>query len=202
MKTYIKIIAILFVNIVIAQEPPVLSTTSLANPDQDLDVGRNGNYAMDTANERNQYVGTWQYNQNGILFQIKIEKKDKFLNDAVYNGERIFYSYQDVVTFKYRLVKNGVTIYNNINQTGFPALAIIPTAMKKGSSDKLYGDFHDAIKEVMGVVLITRLNTTPAKINFNLILGEYYFTSNNHVPNPNEPLFTMPTGGIEMLKIN
>ena len=56
---------------------PVTSTTSLSNPDSDPNFTSNGNYAQDTANERQQYVGTWEYNQNGILFQVKIEKKDQ-----------------------------------------------------------------------------------------------------------------------------
>ena len=202
MKIYIKIIAILFVNIVIAQEPPVLSTTSLANAAQNLDIAKEGNYAMDTANQRNQYVGTWQYNQNGVLFQIKIEKKDKYLNEGIYNGQRVFYNYRDVVTFKYRLVKNGVTIYNNINQTSFPASAYIPIATKKGSNTYLYGGFHDATNNVVGSVSITRQNTTPAKITFNLNRYDYDLRNPHSSYDPNQPLFTVPTGSIEMVKIN
>lgn len=202
MKLYIKLFVILLIsNTVLAQEPPVLSTTSLINPDEDINFGNNGNYAMDTANERDQYVGTWEYNQNGILFQVKIEKKDKYLNQ-VPSGPMSFYTYADVVTFKYKLVKNGVTIYNNINQIGFPSSIRIPTAIKKSINDYLHGQYRDVVEPVVGRVNITRLNTTPAKIFFDLNLGTYYFTDPNYNPDPNTPLFAIPTGGFEMVKIN
>lgn len=201
MKTYIKIIALLIVNILFAQEPPVLSTTSLSNSDQDLDIGRNGNYAIDSANERNQYVGTWRYNQNGILFEVKIEKKDKHMH-GIESGTYPYYIFTDVVTFKYKLVKNGVTIYNNLNQVGFPRNATIPTAIKMGSDTYLRGGYLDVVKPVMGRVNITRLNTTPAKIFFDLNLSNYYFTETDYVPDPIQTLFTIPTGGFEMVKIN
>jgi len=202
MKTYIKLTALLFLNIALAQEPPVLSTTSLANPNDDSNETINGNYAIDTANQRNQYVGTWEYNQNGTLFQVKIEKKDKYLSQGIYNGQSLFYSFVDVVTFKYRLVKNGVTIYNNINQTSFPASAYIPIATKKGSNTYLYGGFHDATNNVVGSVSITRQNTTPAKITFNLNRYDYDLRNPHSSYDPNQPLFTVPTGSIEMVKIN
>lgn len=193
--------ALLFTSIVFSQEPPVLSTTSLTNPDDDINFGATGNYAMDTANERNQYIGTWRYNQNGVLFEVKIEKKDKYLNQ-IPSGPLAFYTYADVVTFKYRLVKNGVTIYNNLNQVGFPSSARIPTAIKKGTNNYLHGQYRDVVKPVVGRVDITRLNTTPAKIFFDLNLGTYYFSEIDYVPDPNQTLFAIPTGGFEMVKVN
>ncbi|WP_417369985.1 hypothetical protein [Flavobacterium beibuense] len=60
MKSLISIIIILIGFNVPAQSLPVTSTTSLTNPDIDPNFGTNGNYAQDTTNERDQYVGTWQ----------------------------------------------------------------------------------------------------------------------------------------------
>ena len=88
MKIYIKLAMLLLCNYLSAQELPVLSTTSLANSEDDLDISNNGNYAVDTNNERNQYVGLWEYNQNGIIFQLKIEKQDQIINKIEYKVGR------------------------------------------------------------------------------------------------------------------
>ena len=57
---------------------PVLTTTSLTgNPTLDSNFLKSGNYAIDTNNERNQYVGLWRYENNEILFELKMEKRDQ-----------------------------------------------------------------------------------------------------------------------------
>ena len=56
MKTFYNFFCLIVINITFAQLP-TLSTTSLANSAEDLDKANNGNYAIDTANERQQYVG-------------------------------------------------------------------------------------------------------------------------------------------------
>lgn len=194
-------ILLLFTNCLFAQLPPITSTTSLSNPDIDPNFCSDGNYAQDTANERDQYVGTWEYSQNGTLFQVKIEKKDQSLNKVEVNGTILCYTYCDEVTFKYKLVKNGIIIHDNLNQTTYND-PYIPTAIKKGTSDDLYGSFRDMANNVMGRVSIKRLNTSPPKITFNLSTGAYYLLNPDESYNPNQPLFSVPTGEIEMVKIN
>ena len=72
MKNILKLILVLFVQNIYAQYP-VLTTTSLAgDPNLDSNYSKSGNYAMDTNNERDQYVGLWRYQDNEILFELKI----------------------------------------------------------------------------------------------------------------------------------
>ncbi|KAF2516828.1 hypothetical protein E0W68_11475 [Flavobacterium salilacus subsp. salilacus] len=204
MKTYITLFTLLLFNFVSAQQLPVLSTTQLSNADNDMNYGANGNYAMDTANERDQYVGTWEYNQNGTLFQVKIEKKDMDMNQITGSGVPgvDFYNYTDVVTFKYKLVKNGVTIYNNLNTTYTENSTYFP-AIQSGGDNYLYGRFLDYTRNVAGIVTVTKLNTTnPEKIIFNISLTGNYKRNPDTYYDDGQPLFTVPTGEIEMVKIN
>lgn len=185
-----------------AQQLPVTTITSLENPDSDINFGSTGIYAQDTANERDQYVGTWEYNQNGTLFQIKIQKKDQILSNWLDNyGNTIRYNYCDVVFFTYKLIINGNTIYNNLNQDVFPEV-YASQAIKKGIDNDLYGSFLDATKNVVGTVSIKRLDTTPPKITFNMSTGAYFLLNPDESYNQNEQLFYVPTGEIEMVKIN
>lgn len=200
MKTYITFFLLLLFNCAIAQQLPVLTTTSFTNNNDDFKHAKNGNYAMDVDNERNQYVGTWEYNQNGILFQVKIEKIDQYLNKVEYNGEVISYNYSDVVTFKYKLIKNGITLYNNLN-TIFADGANIPIAYKKINSN-LYGEFLDYSGNVMARIEIEKLNTNPEKIIFNNIVNAYYLLSPPDSYTQGQQLFYIPTEPIEMVKIN
>ncbi|OYQ46364.1 hypothetical protein CHU92_01480, partial [Flavobacterium cyanobacteriorum] len=102
-----------------AQNLPVLSTTSLNNPFIDFEHWKKGNYAKDTGNTRDQYVGTWQYSQGNTVFQVRIFKQDQVLFDRVFNGQVEDYGYLDCVILKYRLVKNGVVIFDNLASTSY-----------------------------------------------------------------------------------
>lgn len=198
MKTKFNIIILLITNCLFAQYP-ILSNTSFANQNDENLHTNTGNYAIDTANERDQYVGTWQYNQNGVLFQVKIEKKDQHLLDFTSISSNYFYA--DVVTLKYRLVKNGVEVFNNLNQTLFTGTDYMSTAIKEGGDDYLYGTFYDKTRNVSGVVTITKLNTTPEKITFKVPLGAYHMMNPDIYYQDGQPLFSIPTGEIEMVKI-
>jgi len=202
MMRFVLLLLMILINFEVAiAQLPVTSTTSFSNPNHESEHGKNGNYAIDTANERNQYVGLWEYNQNGTLFQVKMEKVDQYLNQGVYNGNVINYNYADVIMFKYRLVKNGVEIYNDLNQVWFPKSYNTSIATKISSANYLYGSFIDQTRKVGGRVSITKLNTTPEKIIFDVSLGGYYFLNPPGYYDDNQPLFTFPTGGIEMVKI-
>jgi len=183
-----------------AQDLPVLSTTSLANEEDDLKIGNHGSYAVDTNNERDQYVGLWEYNQNGIIFQLKIEKKDKVVRRYKFNGVVTKYSFCDRVILKYKIVKNNIVIYDNLSE-----LNVDPETgwgLKKGSLQVLFGRILDRTRNVRGSYTIEKLSGNPQKINFNLVLGDYKFLNDPSFYQDGQPLFSIPTGGIEMVKID
>ncbi len=190
----------LIVNISYAQLP-VITTTSLAgDPSNDVNFLKNGNYAIDVNNERDQYVGLWRYQDNGILFELKIEKKNQYINKVFIQGITSYHFF-DVLTFKYKLIKNNVLIYDNLNQT-IPE-DYISIATKYGVDNYAYGGFLDATRNVCAKVSITKTNTNPEKIFFDLSSGAYYLLNpisyyEGHVI----PLFNVPTNGIEMLKVD
>ena len=202
MKT-LYLILLLFTNCLLAQELPVLSTTSLANPDHNNSIFCNdGNYAQDTANEREQYVGTWEYREKNVLFQLKIEKGDKHLTKWENNGKVSRYNYSDVVFFKYKLIVKGNVIFDNLNQDIYFQEDVYPLATKMGSHEDLGGIFIDVTKNIGSTLTIKRLNTAPAKIIFNLSSINSFPLKPGQDYNPDHPDFTVPTGEIEMIKIN
>jgi hypothetical protein len=177
-----------------AQQPPVLNTYSLANPQHEFKITKKGSYSKDYADERNQYVGTWQYSQNGILFEVKMEKKDQHLFQTPYN-----YFYVDVILIRYRLIKNGVDIYNNYNSVDPEVLS---EGTKQGGDDYLNCSFLDVTRQVLGDATVKKLSGTPEKILFNLSTGGYMLLGPPEIYQPGVDLFSIPTGPIEMLKIN
>lgn len=200
MKSSITIILLLVVLSVSAQNPPILSTTSLANPEQEFDHPKKGNYAQDTSNSRDEFVGTWQYNQNGVLFQLRIFKQDQVLEKKELNGQVLDYYYYDYVILKYKLVKNGTVLFDNINDNSINTDESY--GYKEINSD-LRGGLTDMTRNVRGYYLIKRepFSSTP-KIRFNLILGNYKMLNDPSYYDDGQPLFSIPTGGIEMIKIN
>lgn len=194
MKKYIALLLILISTTAMAQ-PPVLNTYSLANPAHENYVATNGSYFVDTGNERNQYVGTWQYSQNGVLFQLKLEKKDQHL----FQSPSLGYHYVDIIAIKYRLVKNGVEVFNNLNA---PYPEFVPRGIKHGWDDYLNCSFIDYTRNVMVLVLIKKLQGQPEKISFELKRGAYSLLNPIEFYNDGQPLFNVPTEPIEMVKIN
>jgi hypothetical protein len=181
---------------------PILSTTSLAgDPTTDSNFSKKGNYAVDTNNERNQYVGLWRYEQNGVLFELKMEKRDQYLYRFTYNGITD-YDYSDVIIFKYKLVKNGITIYDNLNAT-IPNENYFSSATKYGDYDYLSGRMIDMTRNVNASVSIKRLTATnPDKIYFDLSSGGYSLLNPiEYYQGSNEKLFNIPTDGIEMVMV-
>lgn len=195
MKNYIVIALYLFTNLCIAQ-PPILDTYSLANPNHEKHLCLNGTYFKDTANERDQYVGTWEYNQNNVLFQIKLEKVDQHLTESTWK-----YYYTDIISIKYRLVKNGVEIFNNLNSTP----AVISEGVKQGSDEYLNCGFIDYTQNVSVLVHIKKLPSLqggPQWLEFKLFTGAYRLLNPSEYYQPGVNLFNVPTEPIQMLKIN
>lgn len=199
MKTYIYIFTLLLCNLITAQNLPVLSTTSLADWEKSMEHAKNGNYAKDIQNYRDQYVGFWEYNQNGIIFQLKIEKEDMVLNKIEYNGVVSSYNYIDKIVLRYRLVKNGVVLHDNLNDSTLDFTN--GWGIKQFNRD-LYGRMLDYTRNVMGSYTITKPVGSSTTIVFDLILGNYTLQNSPSFYQDGQPLFSIPTGGIIMTKIN
>ena len=200
MKNSIMILLLTICQNLASQELPVLSTTSLYNEEQQFDHIDSGNYAKDTHNERDQYVGLWQYNQNGILFILKIEKMDKMINKRKFPGFQAHYNYFDRLVLRYRLVKNNVLLFDNLNESDIDPIANYAT--KLGFRNYASGRIWDRTRNVRGSHTITRLNTNPAKIIFNLERFDYTKVNDSSFYQDGQPLFSIPQNGIEMVKID
>lgn len=192
MKIYLNILLILFCNFVFAQDLPVLSTTSLANPEHDLENAKNGNYAKDVNNERDAYVGFWEYRQNGITFQLKIEKKDKVLNKIEHDGQISNYNFFDKLILKYKLIKNGNILFDNLNDIYMDES--VCWGVKQSGRD-LYGRLLDHTRNVVGSYIIEKISGNPNKLNFKLTLGNYRLLNSKEYYADGQPLFSIPTGG-------
>ncbi|MBC7474555.1 MAG: hypothetical protein H7263_09715 [Candidatus Sericytochromatia bacterium] len=200
MKTKLILLILFCATSTFAQyNPPVLSTTSLAgNPNQDPNFSKNGNYAIDYDSERDQYVGLWRYNQNGILFDLKIEKRDKLITKYIYQGVILGYKFSDDIIFKYRLVKNGIELYNNLNDNipdDYPS-----RAKKFGIHDFAGGIFVDATYNVGSHMSVKLIN--PDTIFFDLGSGTYFYLNPDSYYETLDHIFTVPTDGIEMVRVN
>ena len=122
-----------------------------------------------------------------------MEKRDQFITKHIYQNQVLSYYYSDLIIFKYRLVKNGITIYDNLDST-IPTENYYSTALKYGVSDYLYGSLIDMTRNVMGTVSIKRLPaTSPDKIYFNLSSGAYSLLnpSSYYTNPPNIKLFNI-----------
>jgi hypothetical protein len=197
MKNILTLTIIIISNIVYSQS--ILSTTSLANQNDKHNHTKQGNYAMDTANEREQYVGLWRYQENGILFELKIELNNQRLNSMQYEGQ-LFYYYVDEVILKYKLVKNGIVLHDNLNSP-----VIVGDYVSYGSKTANYpldGRILDYTRNVFGSFTIKRLNTTPEKIIFNLGEFNYKRLNPDSFYQAGVKLFSIPTGDLEMVKID
>ena len=202
MKKIIITALIMFVNIINAQYP-ILTTTNLSNnPTDDPNFLKNGNYAKDFNNERNQYVGLWRYQTADILFELKMEKRDEYLSNLSYQNYH-YYFYRDIIIFKYKLVKNGVIIHDNLDAV-IPASGYFSCATKQGDNNYLSGRMIDVTRNVNAVVSINRIpGTNPNKIFFDLSSGTYTLLNppEYYISQPNIDLFNIPVDGIEMVRV-
>ena len=202
MKTFYKIFCLIVINITYAQLP-TLSTTSLANSAEDLDKTNNGNYAIDTANERQQYVGTWQYSNSNTLFQIKIEKVDKYFRGIYYNGRlQGNYYFIDAVKIKYKIVIDGVVLFDNLNETNLDLVG--GSGTKLGSNTYLHGSIIDEITKVGVRYDIYKTSaTSPEKIIFKGERGTLYaLRPRTNITAPDGSPTFIPLNEIEMIKID
>jgi len=195
MKTVKNILFFLLVSLSAAlNAQQITNTYSLADPTHRFKITEKGSYSKDFADERSQYVGTWRHDQNDVLFEIRMEKADQYLFQSSWN-----YFYVDVILIRYRLIKNGLEIYNNYNSNNAEVLS---HGTKQGDDDYMHCSFLDVTRQVLGKANIRKLSGTPEKILFNLSTGGYLLLGPSEIYQPGVDLFTIPTGPIEMLKVN
>lgn len=210
MKTIIKIIVLLIVNSIYSQNTNgqyrVNRYASLYFQGDQQYYGELGVYARDTENEREQYLGLWRYETATILFEVKIEKADKLMfmiqdsQDVVSN-----YCFFDSVIFKYKLVENGITIYDNLNKVMPNSVSknnYLSSGRKQGWYDYLSGRFIDYTRNVAALVEIKKLNTVPEKISFDMSRNIYNkLNTPSFYTDTSINLFNVPVGLIEMVKV-
>jgi hypothetical protein len=164
-----------------AQNRPVLRTVTIAERYSDDFNLKSGDYIKDTNNTLDKYVGSWEYNNgNGTILTIKIQKRSQLITVTPKGS----YYYYDKIISTYKLVKNGVTLVDNLNLT-------IPNYFNNlGVEGMKYGTFHciDDISSATGRItdltlgiitsaeleyIITGVNTPP-QIKFSMYGNDSY----------------------------
>ncbi len=196
-RWYFFIVVLAFVQ-ANAQDLPVLSTTSLSSPGRSY--GTNGNYAKDYHNLRGPYVGTWRYNQGGVNLIIKMSKLDKVLNKIEYQGVVSRYNYKDKLELRYRLVVNGTVLFDNLTTGNVDPITSYGIAR---AGYDLNGRILDHTRNVVGSFTAKSVMISgQKKMLFNLYLGNYTMINPRSYYQDGQPLFSIPTGEIEMVKID
>lgn len=129
-----------------------------------------GDYVKDTQNRLNEYQGTWQYNQNGIEFTLKLIKKPQVISIQP-NGD---YTYYDEIISTYKLVKNNITLVDNLNSSTYTG-ATNADSPKYGvfSNIETFDYINGVITDLTNNVIISRCEISkvagnPDKIFFKL----------------------------------
>jgi hypothetical protein len=145
-----------------AQNQPVLRVVSVAEFDsEDFDL-RSGDYVKDTKNQLNPYAGIWQYNNgNATVLTIKLQKKTQSIS-VTRKGS---YYYFDEIISTYKLVKNGITLVDNLD------LPIPNSFHNLGVDNMKYGKFLcvDELSFITGKITDLTLGIiTSAELEFIL----------------------------------
>jgi hypothetical protein len=155
---------------------------------------------MDTTNNLDIYVGTWIYNDNkGTIFTLKLQRKNQVLCETQNNN----YSFDDNIILTYRLEKNNVVLFDNLD-------APLPNEIIKNeglgyfgnatSFTDLDGGFEDVPYNIFSSCTIKKLTISsgqPEKISFRLYESRKRNPASFYVGLPT--LFSMPNN-IELTK--
>ena len=168
----------------------VTSTSSIYDIDNLI---KHGNYAQDLNQDRDKFVGTWKYQNGETTLIVKLEKKDRF--KFILNELQVFY--QDAITVKYKLIKNGNVLFDNLNSS-FPneytndnnAFFLI-----NSKTNELKGSILDKSTNTVGHLDIEYINNNGLKFNLN---GHYKHVPNN-LTGTND--FELPLGDIQLTRI-
>lgn len=129
---FILLLITMFVNCKAQTRFPqrTVSQTQAHANDFDIQVG---DYVKDTENRLNAYEGAWIYNANGVEFTLKLEKKEQVLMETNNNNYRFY----DMIITRYKLIKDGVTLFNNLDAT-------LPDHILSRDEEGVFGYFNFA----------------------------------------------------------
>lgn len=208
MKNIRKIlnIVVLIVSIQIySQTYPVLTTTNQEFSSTDDNDWESGNYAKDVGGIRDQFIGTWRYQASGILLEIKIEKRDKELYRTPST-----YRFMDIIIIKYKLVKNGMVLHDNLNavipanNTGYHNydLNFISYGFYYNNTYQFRGFINDYYRQVLCDYTLRKMNVNGQDILLlNISNGNYRIYGDDSMYTPSQKLFSLPLGPILLDKV-
>jgi len=196
-KRFIHCVTILFVLQTYSQQYPVLTVTNQILSTTDDNYSMRGNYAKDVGNIRNQVVGSWRYQTPDLL----LEKRDKEL----YRMGETFYDYKDIIIIKYKLVKNGVVLHDNLNSiipqnnTGYHNydLNFVSYGFYYDNTYKFGGFINDYYRQVLCSYKLQKTNLNgQEKLLLNISNGNYRIYGDASMYTPSQKLFSLPLGPI------
>ncbi|WP_448607421.1 DUF6705 family protein [Paenimyroides ceti] len=189
-----------------SQQYPVLSITNQTFAANDINYLKKGNYAKDTEGIRDQIMGSWRYATSNLLLEIVIEKQNKKL----YRVGNTSYDYKDIIVMKYKLVKNGVVLHDNLNSiipqnnTGYHTYGIdfISYGFYYDTSYKFKGFINDYYRQVLCSYEMQKTNLNgQEKLLLNISNGNYRIYGDASMYIPSQKLFSLPLGPILLDRI-
>lgn len=205
MKKHFIILFVIAVQVLQAQNPPILNYKTFDDDISELNNLEKGDYYQDTNNVLNQFIGTWQYQNANTTFTLKIRKVNQFLYQAP-NAE--FYWYKDIILVNYKLIKNNMVLVDELDKPLVNTLINSNTHNKYfrfNFNEGIYGTFQDLTNKVFVDSILKRILTqngeTP-KLHFLVSVN-----GSTHRANPREfyqgmsSILSVPNN-IELFKID
>ena len=151
MKNLILLLVLVSFKTIQAQTYPVLRTVSIQESLDENYNELNGDYIKDINNLLNPYIGTWKYEDNGMVFILKIQKVEQFISITNIGT----YNFSDELCVTYKFVKNGITLVDNLNEP------LINSYIQANGNGKKYGFYwFKSLEYVSGVITDLPLNIT------------------------------------------
>ena len=200
-KQFIHLIILCCMLQAYSQQYPVLTVTNQVLSKTDDNYSMKGNYAKDVGNIRNQVVGSWRYQTPDLLLELKIEKRDKEFSGI----SATQYRFKDIIIIKYKLVKNGMVLHDNLNAT-IPFNSIqnqaydinyISDGYYYDTSYTFKGFINDYYRQVLCSYEMQKTNLNgQEKLLLNISNGNYRIYGDASMYTPSQKLFSLPLGPI------
>ncbi len=200
-KQFIHLIILCCMLQAYSQQYPVLTVTNQVLSTTDDNYSTKGNYAKDVGNIRNQVVGSWRYQTPDLLLELKIEKRDKEFSGI----SATQYRFKDIIIIKYKLVKNGMVLHDNLNAT-IPFNSIqnqaydinyISDGYYYDTSYTFKGFINDYYRQVLCSYEMQKTNLNgQEKLLLNISNGNYRIYGDASMYTPSQKLFSLPLGPI------
>ncbi|WP_448607551.1 DUF6705 family protein [Paenimyroides ceti] len=200
-KQFIHLIILCCMLQAYSQQYPVLTVTNQVLSKTDDNYSMKGNYAKDVGNIRNQVVGSWRYQTPDFLLELKIEKRDKEFSGI----SATQYRFKDIIIIKYKLVKNGMVLHDNLNAT-IPFNSIqnqaydinyISDGYYYDTSYTFKGFINDYYRQVLCSYEMQKTNLNgQEKLLLNISNGNYRIYGDASMYTTSQKLFSLPLGPI------